>query len=866
MTPPPARPHDASAPSDAPDAASTAAVAWDAVVAQIDAALRAHGVPAQRCVVLLPYAQLMATARRAWARRHPTGFAPRFETTRNWAGALQPWQPGPLDLSHDAARDTLVAAALLDAVVRGRLDAGLRRELVARLVESARQLAPLAAAQDPAQRQAWADAAAEALGQGPSHLQWEQLDARLALTWVASSAHATDVLWGPLAAPGADADLLLCLAGHQPDPLVQALQAHWGARSGWLEWPASPVHAPRRQACTDAEDEARWAAACVIDHLNAGRRPVALVALDRLVTRRVSALLAGAGVAVHDETGWKLSTTRAAAAVMALLRAAPAQADTDAVLDLLKQSPAWSDATTAALERALRQAGVAAWRAARTLAAVAPHVPGGLDTVLAQLQAPRPLVRWLQDLARALEATGQWAALQADAAGQQVLAALRLGDAAHELDALGPPAAEGARAGGRLSLSAFTAWVRDVLEGVSFLPPSSGTAPVVVLPLAQLLGREVAAVVVPGCDEVHLPASVEPPGTWTPEQRERLGLPTRARLTEAARSAWAVLRGQPLHDLLWRAQDGGEALAPSPWVPAEAGDRAPAPRGVSRVVPQPTARPAAVAADLLPARLSASAYQDLRACPYRFFALRQLRLDEAAELQDAPDQRDMGTWLHEVLRRFHEDRARGEVPDGAERSALDRLAAEVAAGMGLEGHDGGAGFLPYRAQWPALRDGYLQWLAGHEAGGLRFHQAEQARQATAGRWTLHGTLDRIDLQASPEGPIAFVIDYKTESRAATRERLKAPLEDTQLAFYAALMPGDTLRAAYLSITDSRDPREAPTELVEHTDVLAARDTLVQGLVHDLDRVAAGAPMAALGEGRACEFCRARGLCRRDFWS
>ena len=47
---------------------------------------------------------------------------------------------------------------------------------------------------------------------------------------------------------------------------------------------------------------------------------------------------------------------------------------------------------------------------------------------------------------------------------------------------------------------------------------------------------------------------------------------------------------------------------------------------------------------------------------------------------------------------------------------------------------------------------------------------------------------------------------------------------------------------------------------------AARDAIVQGLVHDLERVAAGAPMAALGEGQACDFCPSRGLCRRDFWS
>ena len=30
--------------------------------------------------------------------------------------------------------------------------------------------------------------------------------------------------------------------------------------------------------------------------------------------------------------------------------------------------------------------------------------------------------------------------------------------------------------------------------------------------------------------------------------------------------------------------------------------------------------------------------------------------------------------------------------------------------------------------------------------------------------------------------------------------------------------------------------------------------------------AAGEPLPALGEGKACEYCAARGLCRKDFWT
>jgi ATP-dependent helicase/nuclease subunit B len=112
-----------------------------------------------------------------------------------------------------------------------------------------------------------------------------------------------------------------------------------------------------------------------------------------------------------------------------------------------------------------------------------------------------------------------------------------------------------------------------------------------------------------------------------------------------------------------------------------------------------------------------------------------------------------------------------------------------------------------------------------------------------------------------------VIDYKTESRTTTTERVKEPFEDTQLAFYAALLPSQQVRAAYLSISDKRGdgPRDQRSLLVEQTEVLMAREQLLQGIQHDMERIQAGQALPALGEGRVCGFCAARGLCRKDFW-
>jgi ATP-dependent helicase/nuclease subunit B len=47
--------------------------------------------------------------------------------------------------------------------------------------------------------------------------------------------------------------------------------------------------------------------------------------------------------------------------------------------------------------------------------------------------------------------------------------------------------------------------------------------------------------------------------------------------------------------------------------------------------------------------------------------------------------------------------------------------------------------------------------------------------------------------------------------------------------------------------------------------VSLRDQLLEAIQDDMARIAGGVAMPALGEGRACEYCAARGLCRKDFW-
>ena len=455
--------------------------AWVAVMAQVRSRMQAQQVHPSRTVVLLPYAQLMPQARQAWLRSsagdaQQTGFLPRFETTMNWSRSLGGFAPAADDLRMDAARDLLTATSLLARAGLGA-HSGV---LAARLMACAWSLARVAAAVAPAERAAWGAQLGSTLAAALDSplLALEAATARIALAWAASSGYASDPVFG------AEPDLLVLLQGFQSEPLTPALQQRLGDKFLLLSLalpcdtslPASLSAAVALHTALDAEDEAQRAAACVLAHLAAGRSPVALVAQDRVLTRRVHAMLGQTGVTLSDETGWKLSTTRAAASLMSLLRAQVWDASTDAVLDWLKNAPVFDAQQLAQAETVWRRKGVREWSGV----ALDTDLTQQVQALRERLQAGRPLARWLQDLRSVLQEAGQWTVLEQDEAGAAVLDVLRLREGAQ---------AEFADLGARMAAGEFRAWVSQTLEEQSFVPSHAANAQVVILPLSQLLGR-----------------------------------------------------------------------------------------------------------------------------------------------------------------------------------------------------------------------------------------------------------------------------------------------------------------------------------------------------------------------------------------
>jgi ATP-dependent helicase/nuclease subunit B len=623
--------------------------------------------------------------------------------------------------------------------------------------------------------------------------------------------------------------------------------------------PRSPLH-PRLTLCPapHLEAEARAVAAWVTTQLHAGKRAIALIALDRETARRVRALLERTDVLVADETGWTLSTTAAAAVIDRWLECVAHDFPHIELLDLLK-SPFLLDEFAARqdqvlqLELALRRQGVAQGMADVQRLAHAQF--GALPPWLAALfnarqgfpQSRAPLAVWLARLVDSLDKLDATAPLQMDAAGASLLATL---------DALRRDLADD---GEKYRFAEWRRWLNLALESASFIDVRIAS-PIVLTSLPAARGRLFDAVAVIGADARRLPARPAP-GLFSQATRAQLGLPTAAIEAEATTSDLIPLLTQGPALLSWQAWNDDEpnpasqlvlrlqALHLAAWggaLPEQASGEPPA-----RPSPLPgaSAQPApTVAATQLPRRYSPTAYQTLLDCPYRFFVKNVLGIRELDEADEALDKSDYGNALHRILKRFHDSD-----PPLERDAALIRLnelsASEFAA---LPAWTAAA----WRARWDALQPAYIDaWLA-HAAQGWRYQSGETDFAATRtvaglGEITLHGRIDRVDTK----GDARYVIDYKTGAAQGLKKKLKDPAEAVQLPFYAWLADA---AAAYLPINEAPI---APLELDGETDV----DAISRRLPELLEAIAAGAALPASGIDSVCQYCEARGLCRKGMW-
>ena len=621
------------------------------------------------------------------------------------------------------------------------------------------------------------------------------------------------------------------------------------------------------------EQEARAAEVQVRRWLLAGKQSIALVAQDRLVARRVRALLERAGVLVRDETGWTLSTLSVSTVLMRWLDALQSDFYHQDLLDLLKSPFIFADQSAQErkqavyqLEQLVRKHGVASHLDAFLDLA---HGETGVQVALARLrQAAEALRRnsdtlggWLRALDDSLSILGVLQGLAADEAGAQLLQALQTWQ--QEL------AADGAR----FSRAEWRHWLAQQLDAPTFRDPTIDS-PVVLTHLAATRWRSFDAVLLLGGDALHLPGTDSGSVWFNDAVRGTLGLPVRE--VDLARQrddllALLAMNGTVL--VTWQASKNGEKNLLSPYLEmlralhelAYGDDLAERElgglleqaqvRAADFPLPDEAAMPApSVPQSLIPRRISASGYNSLVACPYQFYARHMLRLNELDEVREGVEKRDYGEWVHDILHRFHQRfPVLGEHPRAVLEQALQHISSEVFAPAVERDYLARAWLLRWQQAIPA----YLDWQLTNETGGWRYQNGEVPFELPlTGELIMHGRIDRVDVQA--EGAVR-VLDYKMMEAGKLRNKLKEAGEDVQLPCYAHVYEAD--EAAYLSIEKDRIVSVAPPQdLAELAQANTAR------LLKVFEQMRGGVALPAHGVDEVCVYCEMRGLCRKSDWS
>lgn len=672
-------------------------------------------------------------------------------------------------------------------------------------------------------------------------------------------------------------------------------------------------------------EELAWAASKSIEtHLIAGKTNIALVAQDRLAARRARALLArfGPSLRIRDETGWKLSTTRAAAALnsyLELIRSPKEGPSASALLEFvqnpyfdiahaLQKPPESCFSLIAQLEDILiasqAKSGWETFRMAIERANAYASSQGSVPhEALLQLMTSlqQQHLQWQElklDCAKAytllqtnLQQMGMAQQLENDSAGKQLLEVLQ----SFDLDA-GPYQQVTMRLPEWLSL------LKTVIEEASY--QEAGTeaqATLSILPLSSTRLREFDAVVLVGCDEQQLPAFSEPPLFFSDTLNRLLKASTiSAQFIQQARDLSQLLVSCPQVDLLWQSKSkSGEPLRPSAWISRL---RTQLPHWpilevkpdihVNQSNPLQEAVTTVSAEIALPVSMSPSAYKALRDCPYRYYVRSILGLREAKAFEEGFDASLAGQVLHSVLKNFFQAL---KTEEQKSHSSIDQ---DVdARRLWMQEHltkhsekeferliKGDARVMGTLRDWQKQIPSFIDWQLQREAAGWQYHDAELSvgfivtltdPDGIPREIQIAGRADRFDVNLSNPS-IAAVIDYKNQGMTKIKKRGERLLDDPQLLIYAravnegavsAHLPGHTIeQAEWVSL--KTDIKKADDKIVRAYPVEDLPEMMAQfsdQLSEDLEVLWARKPMKAFAPDSVCQYCEARGICRKGMW-
>lgn len=671
-------------------------------------------------------------------------------------------------------------------------------------------------------------------------------------------------------------------------------------------------------------EELAWSAAKTIEqHLIDGKTNLALVAQDRLVARRARALLSrlGPSLNIRDETGWKLSTTRAAAALNSWLELIKVPKEGPSAKTLLEflQNPFLDlgkilqrDAEScngliAELEDILvGSKAESGWKtfhlaiegAQANAVKTSSAMPSSALFELLQFVRERHH-EWLtlkvdcnkayEQLQANLQATGMAQSLEKDSAGKQLLEVLKTFDLSKTQYQQAP-----------IRLSEWLSLLKTVIEDASYQEAGKeAKATLSILPLSSTRMRDFEAVVVVGCDEQQLPAYSEPPLFFSDALNQLLKTSTIAmQFVQQARDLSQLLVSCPNVDLLWQSKsNNGEPLRPSAWIQRLQNqiEWEAIPAQLKKRTFELTPMEMAVAhfeEDLpMPLSMSPSAYKALRDCPYRYYVRSLLGIRKNKEFDEGFDASLAGQTLHKLLKRFYHGLKTHEHTNPSLKTNSDqrRIWMEQSLSAYSEQEfaaliEGDARVMGALRDWQKQIPSFVDWQLQRELAGWQYYDGEvkvgfdlpfQDPDGNLKMIRIEGYADRYDVNVD-SNKLASVIDYKNQRFDKVKVRAEHILDDPQLLIYARaanegqeslkLAGHQVGQAEWVALkADISKGEKKATRSQEVADMPAMMQQFSEQMTEDVEQLWAKKPMQAFAPEGVCQYCEARGICRKGIW-
>ncbi|AXF85814.1 ATP-dependent helicase/deoxyribonuclease subunit B [Ephemeroptericola cinctiostellae] len=652
-------------------------------------------------------------------------------------------------------------------------------------------------------------------------------------------------------------------------------------------------------------------------------KKIALVALDRQVSRRVWALLARLGVTIRDDTGWLLATSRAASSWRTGLALWQGEVLAVELLEWMSHPMVladWPASHKRLLMRHMHAVALAQKPLARTWQAwlnlisrqsvdevlqieaealqidvrqAAIDLLGRALNIQAAWRRTFNLPQWAANIHQWAEHFGLFNAWQKDPAGQIWLRLLEKWRGASE------PSSKV-----QLDLSTFMRIADSEVEATTFRPHDV-TDDVLLLPIGSTRMRYFDAVWLMGADSTNLPNAKQDRGLLNMAVRMQLGLPTHLdQHAQTKADLIDLLATTPRAVASYCTQKDGAPNAISTWLAqwlraGHATTVKPITLPLETITSDVHMRSQVNIAQHVPVEISASELSQLTACPYQYYAHQVLYVSSMELPSDDISAADKGNAWHKIIATFHKKRAlpheSHEQSDAQDAVLLTQLIHDQLKPLCAQN----ARYWAVHELFLGYVDAYLVWWYDREADGWHVEHSE-SWQPHAYEITLKneikpllwkGKIDQIDGREHPDpvtGEIQYeraIIDYKTGKLSTYITNIKND-DDVQLAFYVNLFDDNDraqiTQAGYVGVSsepskplNKEKPHAGnssypqawlnPSMTAPDNAALQTAATQLHARVDGLfKRMHAGEELQAMGELTACAWCEVRGLCRKGY--